>query len=227
MIRKIGRFVKKNITRYRITRKYSKEELIQYERVQPWFAIQGDKNLRIDYDLNSNSVVFDLGGYKGEFSSVIFCKYDCNIYIFEPINSFYQIIVKAFSHNTKVKCYNFGLGSQNEKIKISLTDNASSVYIASKATEEINLKSIVSFVKENNINEVDLIKLNIEGGEYEVLEILIEDNLIHIFKNIQVQFHDFIVDNARERMIAIHQKLAETHELTFQFEFVWENWRLK
>ena len=74
-----------------------------------------------------------------------------------------------------------------------------------------------------NHYDKDLIKINIVGGEYEVLEILLKNNMISIFKNIQVQFHDFIVDNAKERMNAIQKKLALTHVLTFQYEFVWEN----
>jgi hypothetical protein len=41
-----------------------------------------------------------------------------------------------------------------------------------------------------------------------------------------VQFHDF-VPNAEPRMRQIQQALAETHELTYAYPFVWENWRRK
>ena len=75
--------------------------------------------------------------------------------------------------------------------------------------------------------DVDLIKINIEGGEYEVLESLIADNKLSMFKNLQIQFHDFIIENAKERMSKIQQELAKTHVLTYQYEFVWENWKLK
>jgi hypothetical protein len=112
-------------------------------------------------------------------------------------------------------------------MNISLTDNSSSVYIKSDDSETIQLKSIVNFIKTNAIEKVDLIKINIEGGEYDVLESLIETNNIQLFENIQVQFHDFIMPNAKERMNAIQEKLSKTHELTYQFEFVWENWKLK
>jgi hypothetical protein len=43
-------------------------------------------------------------------------------------------------------------------------------------------------------------------------------------ENIQVQFHDFVPD-AEGRMQRIQEKLAQTHELTYQYLFVWENWR--
>ena len=77
-----------------------------------------------------------------------------------------------------------------------------------------------------NIERIDLMKINIEGGEYDLLEHLIKTGWIDKIINIQVQFHDF-VENAEARMLAIQNDLAKTHELTYQYKFVWENWRLK
>lgn len=202
-------------------------DLIQHNRVQPWFAANGDQTLRLDYDLNSNATVFDIGGYKGEFAAEIFCKYNTNIYVFEPIKSFFEIIQNKFSNNQKVKPYNFGLAGKDEEMEISMSDNASSIFLKTEQTQTIQLKSIIHFIKENNISQVDLIKINIEGGEYELLESLLENNLIGIFTNIQVQFHDFLLDNGKERMNKIQEELSKTHQLTYQYEFVWENWKLK
>lgn len=202
-------------------------DLIQRDRVIPWFAVKGDETLRLDYNLNEKSVVFDVGGYKGEFATDIFCKYNASIYVFEPIESFFQIIQKKFSNNHKVKAYNCGLAGKDGQMQISMSDNASSVFLQSANSETIQLKSIVNFINENNIQSVDLIKINIEGGEYELLEALIENNLIPVFKNIQVQFHDFLLEDGKERMNKIQESLAKTHQITYQFEFVWENWQLK
>lgn len=202
----------------------SSNDLIQHTRVQPWFAVNGDHTLRLNYDLNSNSIVFDVGGYKGEFATDILCKYDANIYVFEPIMDFFEIIKNKFSQNKKINVFNFGLAGKNSDLQISLFDNSSSVYLKSERTETIKLKSIIEFLNTHDINEVDLIKINIEGGEYELLESLLSNNFIKIFKNIQVQFHDFLIENANERMTEIQKNLAKTHKLTYQYEFVWENW---
>lgn len=205
----------------------SPDELIQSERVLPWFAAKGDETLRLNYDLNEKSIVFDVGGYKGEFAGDIFCKYNATIYVFEPIKSFFQIIQNKFVNNQKVKIYNFGLAGKDEQMQISMSDNSSSVFLKTEDSETIQLKSIVNFIQENNIQSVDLIKINIEGGEYDLLESLIENNLISVFKNIQVQFHDFLLDNGKERMNKIQENLSKTHQITYQYEFVWENWQLK
>lgn len=226
MISRIKKAIKVLIN-YKTKKVFSPNDLIQHKRVQPWFAINGDNTLRLNYDLNNNSIVFDVGGYKGEFASEILCKYNATIYIFEPIKEFYDIVKSKFIYNEKINSYNFGLAGKNKEMQISLLDNSSSIYLKGENAQTIQLKSIVEFMQTNNITQIDLIKINIEGGEYELLESLLENNCITHFKNIQVQFHDFIIENAKERMHKIQKELSKTHELTYQFEFVWENWKLK
>ena len=123
--------------------------------------------------------------------------------------------------------YNFGLSNCTEEMLISIADNSSSVFLDTEHKQTIELKNIVEFIKEHEINKVELIKINIEGGEYALLEGLIESGLIKNFHNIQLQFHDFIIPNASERMNTIQNKMIETHYITYQYEFVWENWRLR
>ena len=84
--------------------------------------------LRYSYKLNQNSVVFDLGGYKGDFSEKIFERFQCNLFIFEPIKHYYQIIKSKFENNTKAKVYNFGLSDKNTHTTISICEDGSSTY---------------------------------------------------------------------------------------------------
>ena len=67
-------------------------------------------------------------------------------------------------------------------------------------------------------------KVNIEGGEYELLEHLLDRALIGRIEHLQVQFHDFVPD-AERRMKALQARLPLTHALEWQYEFVWESWR--
>lgn len=205
----------------------SENDKIQAKRVVSWFADKGDETLRLDYDLNENSVIFDIGGYKGEFARDLFCKYQSQIYVFEPLTEFYNICVKRFIKNKKVKSYNFGLAERAFETEINVSDNASSIFNVEGTKTKIRLESIIDFMISNKIETVDLMKINIEGGEYDLLDVIIENNFAHKFKNIQVQFHDFVIDNPRERMEKIQKELSKTHELTYQYDFVWENWKLK
>ena len=97
--------------------------LIEVER---WFKDKGDDTLRLDYPLTSDSVVFDVGGYQGDFAADIHEKYGCTVYIFEPVLEFYQSCVERFKGNNKIICFNYGLASVNGSLEIGLADNASS-----------------------------------------------------------------------------------------------------
>jgi len=190
-----------------------------------WRQDRGDKTHRLDYDLNENSVVFDLGGYEGQWSSDIFSRYCCNIYIFEPVTDFADLILKRFKKNPKIRIFHFGLAERTHQEIISVNNDASSIF--SKKTgkyEEITLIRASEFIKQNSINHIDLMKINIEGGEYHLLEHLIESGLISTIDNIQVQFHEFIPD-AEKRMEKIQNEMIKTHYLTYQYKFVFENWK--
>lgn len=214
---------------YRLTNKSKKtNQEIQASRVTKWFKDKGDQTLRLDYPLDENSIVVDVGGYKGEFARDIFCKYNSEIFIFEPITEFYNEIVNRFINNAKVKVFNYGLGISNYKTNISMEENGSSIYKKGALKyKEIEIRSFNDFIIEHNISRIGLAKLNIEGAEYDLLDSIIEAGNIKKINNLQVQFHDFVINNAKERMNNIYEKLSLTHQLTWHYEFVWDNWKLK
>ncbi|NWF57769.1 MAG: FkbM family methyltransferase [Fischerella sp.] len=196
--------------------------------LKDWFKDNGDKTLRLDYDdLNDKSIVFDLGGYEGQWSSDIFAKYCCKIHIFEPVENFYQAIKNRFSKNSQIFVHDFGLSNENDEAFISVDGyNSSITRDVSGDVEKIKLRKAVEFLEENSISKIDLMKINIEGAEYDLLEHLIDSGVIKIIKNIQVQFHEFVPD-AENRMKEIHHKLSKTHNLKWQYYFVWEGWENK
>jgi FkbM family methyltransferase len=196
---------------------------MNYEDLQKWFGIGGDDSLRVNYPLNENSIVLDLGGYEGTWTQKIFDKYQCNIYVFEPIPNLYKNLVEKFKNYDKIKVYNFGISDKEKEIEISLLNDGSSFYLESENKVSAKVISLIKFLKENQLGSIDLIKINIEGDEFPLLKNLIENNMVNVFKNIQVQFHQFIPDSINKRNW-IREKLSLTHKLTYDYEFVWENW---
>lgn len=202
--------------------------------VYRWNKDNGDKTLRLDYPLNSDSIIFDLGGYEGQFTSDIFSRYLCKCYIFEPVSKYYKYILKRFEKNDKVYVFPFGLAAKDETCSIYINNDGSSMYkksamVKQNAVEHMELRSFGSFIEQNDIKHIDLIKINIEGAEYDLLDYIINEGLINIINNLQIQFHDVeIKGGAKNRMLDIQQKLEETHQLTWYYRpFVWENWTRK
>ena len=99
------------------------------------------------------------------------------------------------------------------------------LYDKDEKTATIEIVKASDFFREKNTRQIDLMKINIEGGEYDLLDHLIESGFVKNIKNIQVQFHDF-VPRAMERMKKIQRELQKTHHLTYQYLFVFENWKL-
>lgn len=198
-----------------------------YLAVQRWFQDKGDETLRLNYELNENSVVLDVGGFEGAWANSIHSKYLSTVHIFEPVHSFYEVIQARFKGNGKIRAYEFGLSDAEKKLSISLqADGSSTIRQESSDLEEVRLRDIVTFFKENSIEEVDLIKINIEGGEYELLERMLEADLVTRCKNLQIQFHDFFPE-AKKMRDEIRKKLTRTHRITYDYYFVWENWERK
>lgn len=157
--------------------------------------------------------VIDVGGNKGQ-SIELFLKInpDVNIYSFEPNPTLYEWLLKKYSDKPNVKIFNLAISNFNGRKKFyesvlhstsSLEElNQSSKYLKKKATVlgfktdqmvkstyEVNVITLASFIKQNMIGTVDIIKLDTEGHEYSCLEGLF-NGLEKNVKCIQIEVHD-------------------------------------
>ncbi len=205
----------------------TRNDILFRHNVAKWFRDEGDSRLRLAYpELGPESVVFDLGGYKGQFASDIHDRYRSRTYVFEPFGAFYEALRARFSSNPRISVYPFGLGAADERHKLFYNDDGTSMFRESNRFELIEIRKFQTFVEYNDVSRIDLLKINIEGSEYDLLESIIGGGLQSRIANIQVQFHRDIPDSYR-RMSRIKQALLETHELTYEYQYVWENYRLK
>ena len=201
-----------------------KYRISQKIRVRKWRKMALNEELLFQFDLANGSTIFDVGGHKGEWARKIATRYDCTLYIFETVEEFVNYIKDIFQNNLKVQVFPFGLAGHTREAVISKLEFSSSVFREGKEKERIELKDVVAVMKEIPIKDIQLMKINIEGGEYELLERLVETGDINRIDNLLVQFHSF-VPNAKSRMQEIKQQLMKTHSPVFQCEFVWEHWR--
>jgi len=191
---------------------------------QRWFSDRGDATHRLDYDLDASSTVVDVGGYHGDFAFNIYNKYQCEIHIFEPVREFYESIIKRFEGVDKVHVHPYGLSTATSQQDISLLGDSTSTHKASANTQRIQLKEIQGVLDDLSIDHINLIKINIEGEEFPLLFHCLKQGIVERMENIQVQFHEF-VEHAHMQRNAIRKQLEETHSLTYDYTFVWENWQ--
>jgi FkbM family methyltransferase len=192
--------------------------------IKKWVQDRGDDTHIINHNLNQDSVVIDLGGYKGLWAKQMIKKYNPYVYIIEPINEYYHSLVDTFKDNKKVHILNVAVGIEDKDGVIYLNGDGTSTNISSNEIRNIEFKSMVTLLKMWDLKNVDLIQINIEGDEYLLLENIISNGIIDNFKNIQIQFHYGIENDTLRRETIRQGLLNKGFKEKFNYPFVWECW---
>jgi len=134
------------------------------------------------------NIIFDIGSNIGITSIYLASIYpNATIYSFEPLGENFEILKKNTSSIKNIKVFNIGLGSKNGSFKVFLSDDKNnhggvSFYseVEGNALEsytDCEVRNINDFISENNIDSVDLIKIDTEGAEYDILTTYKKDYL--------------------------------------------------
>lgn len=151
--------------------------IFKNEKIPVGCDLINDLKFKISLPLNT---VFDVGANIGQ-TSIKFNDYFKNIriYAFEPVTSTFDILISNTKTFENISSYNIALGDRVEEIEINLFDSNASVLNSLKKeamNSDSSKKQIVQvttgdiFCKENNINQIDLLKIDTEGYEINVLK---------------------------------------------------------
>lgn len=172
------------------------------------------------FNLNSESVVVDFGGYHGDWSYRINTLYAPQIYIVEPISQFFGFLEKRFAGDSNVTILPFAVGRTNTEKVFYISGDATGLY-SSGPPDLVKFDSFLSVLNLIEYRDINLASLNIEGGEYDLLDYLIEDGHIMRFQTLLVQFHNIDSDSLK-RYEKIKAMLLRTHDMSFSYPFVWQ-----
>jgi FkbM family methyltransferase len=145
-------------------------------------------------DIKQDSIVYCFGvGQDISFDLALIQRYKLNIHAFDPSPVAINWMKTQLTPNG-FYFYPFGLGGKNGKVEFSFIGepNASSATIlntfSNKEEKFIGeIKSLKTIMLELGHNKIDLLKMDIEGAEYEVIE-----NILHEGIEIQqllIEFH--------------------------------------
>lgn len=198
----------------------------QYRTFLKWQATRGDETLRYDYNIARTDVIFDVGAFKGEFSKKIIDRFPCIIHAFEPIDVFADEARVMLKGHPDVQVHQFGLSSAHATAEISIAGLGSSRNMKSSVSVVAEFYDVVDVMCRLAPSGVTLMKINIEGDEYALLDRIIDSGNIECIRYLQVQFHLFkLLDRIRYRRLA--KKLEQSHVLVWRFPFIWESWEEK
>jgi len=176
--------------------------------------------------LQAGDVVLDVGGYHGDWAARMTELYGVAVHAFEPHPRFAQMMQERFDERDDVHVHDFAMGSEAGTLALSDDENASSALVASGTQVTGAILPVADVFEELDLAEVKVIKMNIEGGEYDLLPALIETGLMARVDRLTVQFHNYHTgqDAARD---AIREGLVKTHDCVWDYPFIWEEWARK
>lgn len=136
---------------------------------------------------------------------------------------FFQYCQEYFEKNTLVEVRKAALGGEDRKAVFGFFDNGTSEHVVGDSQcFEADVIDVARVFGEIGTS-IACLKLNIEGGEYEVLERLLETNHIVLCDSLLIQFHRQPA-GYRESYENIVAALQKTHVQVWCYEMVWEKW---
>ena len=197
-------------------------------------ASREEPDLLIDVELPEGAVVLDVGAFEGEWTTRILERAarlgpaSLHIHAFEPV----PVAARSFRANLgdrpDVVLHPFGLAGRDRVEALSISLLGSSIFQnerdpASLAIRDVELRDVAGLLTELGVDRIDLVKINIEGGEFELIDRLHETGWLARTGTVIVQFHEFGPSAYRGRR-RNRRQLAETHTCSWCYPWVYERW---
>ena len=162
-------------------------------------------------NIDNLNVVIDIGANVGLFTKYMLYKNAKKVLCYEPNKSAFNCLSKNYQNNNSVFLNNLAVSTNNDKLRLYLDVNNTLVSSAKRNTSDfydvdsITLKQILT---QNNLEKVDLIKIDIEGMEYELIGHM-EDDVFNKVNSFIIEYHDVESMDKSTGVKTLSEKLKE------------------
>jgi FkbM family methyltransferase len=175
----------------------------------------GEEKFFMDIKNNIN-IMFDVGCR----SDSEFINFSGEVHYFDPVESFIETLKNQTILNKKSYFNNFGLGSENKELYYypryqSFYDRVNSCVISDDSNKILlHIKKGKDYVIDNNIQNIDFLKIDTEGYELEVLQGF--DDFLENIKIIQFEYGGTFLDN-NTKLIDVIKYLENNNFYKFSY----------
>lgn len=157
-------------------------------------------------DINSESVVLDLGSNYGDFLKAL-APAGCTIHSFEPHPMFYGKILESYGKYDNITFHKKAAWNRNEVKKFYFknsptAENGGATLMSEKTNitnlslyKEVECIDISELIQ--SIGHIDVLKMDVEGAEYEILNRIYETGALKCIKSIYFEDHERKMPSAR------------------------------
>jgi FkbM family methyltransferase len=147
---------------------------------------------------NEQNVIFDIGANVGT-TTIILAEYFKNsiIYAFEPHPDNFLCLqknIEDYGLSSRVFAFNIALSRENGKMSMKkvLENGNSGCYHVRNNIKDVNhidveVQNLNNFIETHNITKIDLVKMDVEGAEYDILLSL---KYFDIIKYFHLEYHE-------------------------------------
>lgn len=182
-----------------------------------------------DYLMNLNKkrpIIVDAGANVGLFSRWVLKRVpEAKIYAIEAESKNFEIL-KRNTQGYFVNCINKGLWSKECRLKVIARDTGEWGFMVKETNEDdtdiveaISLKDIMENYK---FGEIDLLKMDIEGSEYEIFS---SDNLAWLdrCRALVVETHDHIIEGSDQQVNKVLREYGFSKYTYEENQFFWKS----
>ena len=132
-----------------------------------------EKQYAVRSQLPPRPVIVDAGANIG-ISAMWFlaCYPDATLHAFEPESGNYRLLAENFGHVQRVRLFQSALGRKVGEVTLHLGRSPGEHSLISSETgedERVRLTTLASHMDAENLDRIDLLKLDVEGSELDVL----------------------------------------------------------
>tara|TARA_R110002074_G_scaffold5024_7_gene24737 strand:+ start:1679 stop:2323 length:645 start_codon:yes stop_codon:yes gene_type:complete len=167
--------------------------------------------LSIEYLPNDN--VADIGAYTGQYASIVLEKGVNSVKCYEPTKKTFGVLTKY--NNDKMQIFNkavVGNDDHERKFYISKGIGVTNSLIKKKRQEAYEVVSCINY--NDAIKDCNIVKIDIEGGEYEIPNLIQEHIRAYI-----IDFHKIGSDWIEKANNIIHELEAKGYECIIKPNF--------
>ncbi|MDD3868748.1 MAG: FkbM family methyltransferase [Candidatus Absconditabacteria bacterium] len=154
-------------------------------------------------ELSGGKCVLDIGGFIGE-SALYLSKYNQKVIVYESNTEHYKILKENCKNIKNIKAFNGAISAQRKDLYQNDRDIIDSCnQISESGDTKIAVFTIQNIVKQHN---PDILKMDIEGGEYDIIKYRIKSGIFEFKKGI-IEFHFF--EGSKEKNIELFQRFLD------------------
>lgn len=134
--------------------------------------------------LDKNSICYCVGcGEDISFDISLIERFGCDIFAFDPTPRAIEYVKKTAGNSSQYHLFEIGLWDKEDELKFYVpkdSDHVSHSLLNLQQTEDyisVKVNRLKNIMQELGHSKIDLLKIDIEGAEYKVIETIVEDRL--------------------------------------------------